>query len=95
VTGLQATGWKIKGSISRGGKRFCSSPKHPASFSTQLASCAMGTWGSSLEVKQPGCQDDYSPLASAEVKNEWSCTHTPALCPHSMDRKNITFFAFT
>jgi hypothetical protein len=28
----------------------------------------MGTRGSSLDVKQPGCKADHSPTSSAEVK---------------------------
>jgi hypothetical protein len=31
----------------------------------------------SLGVKWPGCEADYSPPSSAEVKNVWGCTSAP------------------
>ena len=30
---------------------------------------------------------DQSPRSSAEVKNEWTYTYAPRLCPHNMDRE--------
>jgi hypothetical protein len=43
---------------------------HPASY-------AMGTAGSSTVIKRPRREADYSPPASAEVKNMWIYTSTP------------------
>jgi len=37
-------------------------------------------WG----VKRLGREDDYSPPSSAEVRNEWSCTHTPPIRLHGV-----------
>jgi hypothetical protein len=37
-----------------------------------------------LVVKWPGCEADYSPPSSAEVKNAWSYTATPQICLHDM-----------
>jgi hypothetical protein len=37
-----------------------------------------------LEVKRAGCEADYSPLSSAEFKNEWSCTFTPPIRLHGV-----------
>jgi hypothetical protein len=34
-------------------------------------------WGSFAEVKRPGRDFDYSPLCSANVKNDLSCTSSP------------------
>jgi hypothetical protein len=50
---------------------------HPASY-------AMGASGSFSGVKRPGREADHSPLASAEVKNEWSYTFTPPTRLHGM-----------
>jgi hypothetical protein len=35
--------------------------------------------------------DDYSPLSSSEVKNEWRCTSTPLLCPRDVSRIDFAF----
>jgi hypothetical protein len=42
---------------------------HPASY-------PMGTKGSFLGVKRPGCEADNSPPSNAEVKNAWSYNST-------------------
>ena len=34
---------------------------------------------------------NHSPPSSAKVKNEWSCTSTPPICLHGVDRANFTF----
>jgi hypothetical protein len=50
---------------------------HPASY-------PMGIRSSSLGVKWPGREADHSPPSSAEVKNEWSYTSTPAIRLHGL-----------
>jgi len=35
----------------------------------------------SLEIKQPGRENDHSPPSNADVKNAWSRTSTP-ICLH-------------
>jgi len=43
-----------------------------ASYSVASEPCFPG-------VKRPGFEADRSPLSSAWVKNEWSCTSTPSV----------------
>jgi len=54
-----------------------------AKFSTQLIgppNCQFSGYGDSAsEAKRLGCDVDYSPPSSAEVKNEWSYTSTPPM----------------
>jgi len=40
-------------------------------------------------VKRPGRNVDHTPLSGAEIKNEWSCTSTPALCLPGLDSDNF------
>lgn len=37
-------------------------------------------WGSYPGIKRPGRDVDHIPLASAEIKDEWSCTSAHAMC---------------
>jgi hypothetical protein len=39
-----------------------------------------------------GREVNHSPLSSAEVKNEWSCTSTPPICLPGVDMENFAFF---
>jgi hypothetical protein len=48
--------------------------------------------GSFLRVKGPGSEGDHTPLPSAEVKNEWSCTPAPPIFRHGMDKHNCNFY---
>jgi hypothetical protein len=48
-----------------------SSRVHPTSYQ-------MSTRVFSLGVKQPECEANNSPLCTAEIKNEWSCTSIPS-----------------
>jgi len=50
-----------------------------------------GYWGSLSRVGWLGCDVDHSATLSAKVKNEWSCTSTPPVCHHGVDRNNFTF----
>jgi hypothetical protein len=45
----------------------------------------------SQELKRPKRSADHSPLASAEVKNEYSSTSTPPLHLHSVERDTFIF----
>jgi hypothetical protein len=54
--------------------------------------CALGSGvGIPVELKRfffrraLGRSVDYSSASSAEVKNEWSYTHTPPICPNSVE----------
>jgi len=60
---------------------------HPASYS-------MGTGGSFLGLKQPGCEVNHSPPSNIEVTNEWSCTSDSPTCLQCMGRKHYTFTSF-
>jgi hypothetical protein len=90
-------GWMIGGlSPDRGGNLTLhhhiqtSSEAHPASY-------PMGTRGSSLGVKQPGCEADDSPPSSVKVKNVWSYTSISPNTPsrHSDQLKHWGNFTFT
>ena len=41
-------------------------------------------------VKRPGCESDYSPPYSTEVKNEWTATSTPFCMPHGVCKDSFT-----
>jgi hypothetical protein len=45
-----------------------------------------------LVVRRPGCEADHSPPSNTEIENEWSCTSTPPVCLHGVDRDSFTFF---
>jgi hypothetical protein len=36
----------------------------------------------------------HSTPSSAQVKNEWSCTSTPPICPHGMGRDKFNFYTY-
>ena len=42
-------------------------------------------------VRRPGREANRSPLPSAEVKNEWSCTSAPPICLHGAEKDNVLF----
>jgi len=42
-------------------------------------------------VKPPGREVNHTPPSTVEVKNEWSCTSTPPICLHGVDRENFIF----
>jgi hypothetical protein len=69
---------------SRRDRRFISTLK-------RLASCSVGTGGFSSGVKRPGSEGTCSPLSSAKVKNEWSCTSSSPISLHGVDRNNRSF----
>ena len=41
-----------------------------------------------------GARFKHSPLSSADIKNEWSCTFALAVCLHGMDRDNLPFYFY-
>jgi len=45
-----------------------------------------------LTGKATGGEDDQSPISSAEVKNDWSYTSTPAIYPQVLDRDICKFY---
>jgi hypothetical protein len=53
----------------------------------------MGARVLSRGVKRPGSGSDQSPPTevNSEVKNEWSCTSTPLIRLHGVDRNTFTF----
>lgn len=69
--------WLCKELLFSRGRRFFSSPKHPDWLWGPPTSCSVGMRGTSPGAKLPEYQPDFSPLSSAKVKNEWSCTITP------------------
>jgi len=46
-------------------------------------------------VKQSGCDIYHSLLASAEVRNVWSYTYTPSVCPHDRNMETHTHEIYT
>jgi hypothetical protein len=59
---------------------------HPASYS-------IGT-GVLPGLKLLERDTDHSPPSSSQVKNEWSCTSTPPICPHCMDRDEFNLYTY-
>ena len=53
-------------------------PTHPIEWSSRFFP----------EVKRSGREVNHSPLSSAEVKNEWSCTSAPTVYLYDIDRKS-------
>jgi hypothetical protein len=51
----------------------------------------MGTGGFSTSVKWLMSAVKCSSPSSAKVKNEWSCTTSPPVCLHGVDRNNCSF----
>jgi hypothetical protein len=45
-------------------------------------------------VNQQGPEIVYSPLSSAEVKNEWSYTSIPLICFYGLYRDNYNFLIY-
>jgi hypothetical protein len=88
VTG---TGWTVRCSnVGREKEDFLfSKTSRPALGPIQL----LIQWAPAFlpEGEQPGREVNPSPPASAEVKNEWSYTSTPATCFHGLERLNFTF----
>ena len=50
------------------------------------------SWKSFANLKEQGPKFVYSPLSSAEVQYEWSCTSSPPICLHSFEGDKFTFF---
>jgi len=46
-------------------------------------------------VKQTGHEVNHSSPSSTKVKNDWSCTSTPPISLHDMDRENFIFYYST
>jgi len=46
-------------------------------------------------AKLPGCAVGHSSASGAEFRNVWSCTSTPFLCLHGVDKDIVTFFTST
>jgi hypothetical protein len=42
-------------------------------------------------VQPPEREVNHTPPSTVEVKNEWSCTSTPPICLHGVDRENFIF----
>jgi hypothetical protein len=47
--------------------------------------------GSFPRVKPSECEVDPSNSSSAKTKNEWSCTSSPPICLHGVERDNFTY----
>jgi len=45
----------------------------------------------SLEVQQPGCEHDHTPVYTAKVKKNGAVPLLPLMCLHDMVRNNFTF----
>lgn len=71
------------------GARNCSALRNVQTSSGAHVTSSSGYWGSSLEVKQPEHEANHSPLCSAEVKNELSCSFIPCIGLHGKDRNGL------
>jgi len=47
-----------------------------------------------LGVKCLGAEANDSPLSSAKVHNECSCTSAPLICIHGVNRETCTFYLY-
>jgi len=72
-------------SVKEGLTVFCQkgSGAHPATSS--VSPCSF------RRVKRQEREVDHSPPTSDKVKNEWSYTLAPPVCPHNVHRENFTF----
>jgi len=76
--------------IPRGRGIFLFSKTDQTAPEAQPASYSIGT-GVLPGLKLLERDADHSPPSSAQVKNEWSCTSTPLICPHGKDRDKLNF----
>ena len=83
------------GSNPGSGKKFSSSPKRPDPLWGPLSLIFSGYVGSYPWAKLPGCAVGHSSASGAEFRNVWSCTSTPFLCLHGVDKDIVTFFTST
>jgi len=49
----------------------------------------------SANFKRLDCEVNHTPPSSANVKNEWSYTFTPALCHCGIEREKVYFLSLT
>ena len=56
------------------------------------ASLVNGYQGPCVGKKRPEREVNHSPPFSAQVKNEWSCTSTLAICLHGLGREGVITF---
>lgn len=45
------------------------------------------------EVKQPSRESNHSPPYIVKVKNVWSYTSAPPVCPHRVGKENFSFLS--
>ena len=81
----------IRNSNPGSGKRCFSSSKFHTGPATHPASYSMGT-GGFPGLKRPDREVHHSCPFSAVVKNEWSCTSTPAICLHGVTETTFCLF---
>jgi hypothetical protein len=87
---LVGMGCKIRSLSSSRGKRFSLLRNvHTGSESPSLL--RNGYRRSFRGSKRPGHDVDHSSPYNVEVKNEWSCTSTPPIRLHGVDRDSFTF----
>jgi hypothetical protein len=66
--------------------RTCCGPTQPSySLCTGLLS---------LGVKWPGREVNHSPLSNTMVKNVWSYTCAPSICPRAVDSENFFLYKY-
>jgi hypothetical protein len=51
-------------------------------------------WDSFPEQKEAGREFDHSSPPTIEAENEWSCTYTPTVCLHDINRDTFTSSSF-
>jgi hypothetical protein len=71
------TGWLVGGSSPAGAGNFSPHPHVQTGSGAHPASYPVGIRGSFPGDKVPGCEADYSPPSSSEVKNAWNYTSIP------------------
>jgi hypothetical protein len=90
--GVKIALWTVRDSYPSRGKRFFFPPSLKRKDRLQgLPSHLLNGYRRSFPgVKRPRRNVHHSPPTSAEVKNAWSCTSTPPVYLHGVDRENFT-----
>ena len=82
-------GWMVWGLNPGKGKKFSLLQNAQTGSGAQPSYYTEGTEFFFTKVKQPRCEVDHSPPSSAEVKNGWSCTSTPPICLHGVEKEGF------
>jgi len=86
--------WTVRRFESQKGQKHFLLQNHPDRLGGPPGLLSTKYWDSSPEQKEAGREFDYSPPPTIEVANKWSCTSTPAVCLHDINREAFTSSSF-